>query len=58
MKLSSDILDWDGDVLKAKGKQISWWGMHDEEVVIIPDDNTVVKICDNETVTDDTVLID
>lgn len=58
VKLSSDILDWNGDMLKAKGKQISWWGLHDEEVVIIPDDNTVVEICDNETVMDETVLID
>lgn len=58
VKLSSDILDWNGDMLKAKGKQISWWGLHDEEVTIIPDDNTVVEICDNETVMDETVLID
>ena len=58
VKLSSDILDWNGDMLKAKGKQISWWGLHDEDVTIIPDDNTVVEICDNETVMDETVLID
>ncbi len=58
VKLSSDILDWDGDVLKAKGKQIWWWELQDEEVTIIPDDETVVEVCDNETVTDGTELVD
>lgn len=58
VKLSSDILKWDGDVLKAKGEQISWWELHDEEVTIIPDEHTVVEICNNDTVTDETVLID
>ena len=58
VKLSSNILDWDGDVLKAKGEQILWCGLHDEEVTIIPDEHTVVEICNNDTVTDETVLID
>lgn len=58
VRLSSDILEWNGDVLKAKGRQISWWRLNGEEVIIIPDDNTVVKICDNKTVTDETILIE
>lgn len=58
VKLSTGILQWDGNVLKAKGKQISFWGLKDEEVTIAPDDETVVEICDNETVTDGTELVD
>ncbi|BFK11862.1 hypothetical protein F140042L4_20200 [Coprococcus phoceensis] len=58
VKLSTDILDWDGNVLKAKGKQVSFWSLKDEEVTIIPNENTVVGICENETVTDDTVIVE
>lgn len=58
VKLSTDILQWDGKLLHAKGSQISFWKMRDEEVMIIPTDETVVEIYDNATVTDDTELDD
>ncbi len=58
VKLSTDVLEWDGKVLHAKGSQISFWNMTDEKVTIIPNKETIVKIYDNETVTDDTELID
>ncbi len=58
VKLSTNYLQWDGKVLTAKGKDISWWGLGDEEVIITPGENTWVKIADNNTVTDDTVFKD
>lgn len=54
VKLSTDILEWDGELLHAEGSQISFWKLCDEEVSIIPNENTVVTICDNSTVTEDT----
>ena len=54
VKLSTDVLEWDGELLHGKGKQISFWKLDDEEVTIIPNENTVVTICDNSTVTDET----
>lgn len=58
VKLSTNILEWDGNLLHAKGNQISFWGMQDEKVTIVPTDKTVVEICDNATVSDDTELED
>ena len=41
-------------MLHGEGYQISFWGLDDEEVTIIPNENTIVTICDNSTVTDET----
>ncbi len=55
IKLSIDTFEWDGKVLHGKGKQLSYdWRLNNEEVSIIPNENTVVIICDNSTVTDET----
>lgn len=55
VKLSTDIFEWDGEALHGKGKQLSYdWRLNNEEVSIIPNENTVVTICDNSTVTDET----
>lgn len=53
-KLSTDVLEWDGELLHGKGKQISFWKLDDEEVTIIPNKNTMVTIYDNSTVTEET----
>lgn len=54
VKLSTDVLEWDGELLHGKGKQISFWKLDDEEVTIIPNKNTMVTIYDNSTVTEET----
>ena len=57
VKLSTDVLEWDGELLHGKGKQISQiWKLDDEEVIIIPNKNTMVTIYDNSTVTEETEL--
>jgi len=58
VQLNNDILEWDGTIIKAKGHQISFWGLDNEDVVITPADNTYVKIVDNNTVTEDTEFAD
>jgi hypothetical protein len=58
VRLSTDCLEWDGSVLTAKGKSVSFWGLSDERVVVYPNDETYVKVADNDTVTDDTVFRD
>lgn len=58
VKLSTDILEWDGELLHGKGKQISFWKLNDEEVIIFPNKNTIVTICDNSTVTEETEFIE
>lgn len=58
VKLSTDILEWDGELLHGKGKQISFWKLNDEEVIISPNKNTIVTICDNSTVTEETEFIE
>lgn len=55
VKLSTDIFEWNGKLLHGKGKQLSYdWELDDEEVIIIPNENTMVTICDNSTVTEET----
>ncbi|EGC75578.1 hypothetical protein HMPREF0490_00777 [Lachnospiraceae bacterium 6_1_37FAA] len=54
VKLSTDVLEWDGELLHGKGKQISFWKLDDEEVTIVPNKNTMVTIYDNSTVTEET----
>ena len=54
VKLSTDVLEWNGELLHGKGKQISFWKLDDEEVTIIPNKNTMVTIYDNSTVTEET----
>lgn len=58
VKLSTNVLQWDGKLLHAKGSHLLFWKMKDEDVTIIPTDKTVVEIYDNTTVTDDTELED
>jgi len=58
VKLSTDILEWDGEVIRAEGSQISFWRLNKEPVVVTPDENTYVQIVDNATVTDDTEFKD
>lgn len=58
VKLSTDILEWDGELLHGKGKQISFWKLDDEKVIIIPNKNTMVTIYDNSTVTEETEFIE
>ena len=58
VKLSTDIVEWDGSVIRAEGSQISFWHLTKESVVIIPDESTYVQIVDNATVTDDTEFRD
>jgi len=58
VKLSTDIVEWDGTVIKAEGSQISFWCLSKEPVVITPNENTYVQIVDNATVTDDTEFRD
>ena len=58
VKLSTDILEWDGEVIRAEGSQISFWRLNKEPVVVTPDENTYVQIVDNAMVTDDTEFKD
>lgn len=58
VKLGTDIVDWDGTVIRAEGNQISFWHLNEESVVITPDENTYVEVVDNATVTDDTEFRD
>ncbi len=58
IKLNNDILEWDGTIIKAKGHQISFWGLNNENIAITPTENTYVTIIDNNTVTEDTELED
>lgn len=58
VKLSTDIVEWDGTVIRAEGNQISFWHLTEEPVVITPNENTYVQIIDNATVTDDTEFRD
>lgn len=58
VKLSTDIVEWDGSVIRAEGSQISFWHLTKEPVVITPDESTYVQIVDNATVTDDTEFRD
>lgn len=58
VKLSTDILEWDGKVIRAEGNQISFWRLNKESVIVTPDENTYVQIVDNATVTDDTEFKD
>ena len=58
VQLGTKIVEWDGKVIKAKGSQITFWNLSDEEVVITPNDDTCVEITDNSTVTDETEFRD
>ena len=58
VRLSTNLLDWDGEAIKGKGNQMTFWGLTDEDVVITPGEKTYVKVADNETVTDETVFKD
>jgi hypothetical protein len=56
VKLSTNILDWDGKQLKAKGRDISFWRLDNEEVIITPNDETYVEIVNNDSVDENTVF--
>lgn len=58
VKLSTKIVEWDGSVIRAKGDQLTFWGLSKETVIITPDESTYVQIVDNATVTDDTEFKD
>ena len=58
VKLSTKIVEWDGSVIRAKGDQLTFWGLSKETVIITPDESTYVQIVDNTTVTDDTEFKD
>lgn len=58
IKLCTDVVEWDGKVIHAKGKQISFWSLGNEDVTIVPNDDTYAKIVDNATVTDETEFRD
>ena len=58
VKLSTNVLKWDGAVLTAQGKDISFWGLSDEKIIIDPTDKTFVQILEDDSVTDDTVFRD
>lgn len=58
VKLSTNIVEWDGTVIRAEGSQISFWRLTKEPVVITPNEKTYVQIVDNATVTDDTEFRD
>ena len=56
--LSTKKLQWDGKVIRTEGRQITFWDLGDEEVVITPNDDTCVEILDNSTVTEETEFRD
>lgn len=56
--LSTNVLEWDGKLLTAQGKDVLFWGLSDEKIAIEPNDKTYVAILENDSVTDDTVFID
>lgn len=56
--LGTQVLEWDGSNLHAKGEQILFWRLKDEEIIIRPNDNTYVEIVDNATVTEETEFQD
>lgn len=59
VQIGTNIVDWDGKFIKGNGNMNILWELKDgEEIVIIPKDNTYVKIYDNATVTEDTELRD
>lgn len=58
VKLSTKIVEWDGSAIRAKGDQLTFWGLSKETVIITPDESTYVQIVDNATVTDDTEFKD
>lgn len=58
IKLSTDIVEWDGTVIKAEGNQISFWRLNKVPVTIMPNEDTYVEIVDNNTVTEETEFRD
>ena len=54
VKLGTMLFDWDGERITGTGKQLSFFGLGDEQVAIIPTCATFVTVVDNETVTDTT----
>lgn len=57
-KLGSNIVEWDGTMVRAKGNQISFWHLNKEGVIIVPNDDTCVEIYEDATVTENVQLKD
>ena len=60
VKYSTKAWDWDGKVLSAKAKDVMTWSSEcDEEeiVTMIPSENSIVEIIDNDTVDEDKVRL-
>lgn len=54
VKFSIYEVDWDGTNLTGKTRDFGIFDLEDAQVIIQPDDNTCVKIVDNNTVTEET----
>lgn len=50
------VAEWDGIVIKTKGRELGWRLSGDEVVIINPTDNTFVEVMDNNSVTEDTIF--
>lgn len=49
---------WDGEVIRSTGKELGIFDLKDAELVVVPKDDTYVKVVDNTTVTDETEFRD
>lgn len=58
VKISIYYCEWDGKVIRGTGKGLGIFDVEDAEVIIIPKDDTYVKIVDNATVTEETEFRD
>lgn len=56
VKISSKEFDWDGKYIIGKCKDVLLFGLKDEIFTITPNENTIVGIVDNDTVTEDTIF--
>ena len=58
IKISIYYCEWDGKVIRGTGKGLGIHDLKDAEVIVIPNDDTYVKIVDNATVTEETEFRD
>lgn len=56
VKIGIYIFDWDGEYLRGKGKDLDYSLQNNEEILIKPNDDTYVKVYDDNTVTESTVF--
>ena len=50
------IAEWDGTVIRTTGRELGWLLDGNEDVTIVPNDNTYVQVLENSCVTDETVF--